>query len=232
MTTLVPERWTVSSEAGKASGVPLALFIALAANAWHRADPNDLDFLVANRINAEAHGLVWSIANVASYVASAGGVAVFTIAACAYLWHRRHDPIAVGSIAVSVGLSVLAQMATRPLVQRPAPHLAGAPKGSVAFVFPAGHAAGFGALAAIVALLIAAKRFPAQRPVGATMIVAGIGVVASFVRVLTGVHFFTDAAAGFALGVSVASIIVALLPFVDGIFAARGGSSAHLAAAK
>ena len=232
MTTLVPQRWTVSSEAGKAAGVPLALFIALAANAWHRADPNDLDVLIADRVNADSHGAVWAIANTLSYAASAGGVAVLTVAAGMYLWRRKHDVIAVATVAASVGISALLHMVTRPVIHRPGPHLADASQGSVAFVFPAGHAAGFGALATIVALLIAAKRFPVRRPGPSIAVVAAVGIVASFVRVFAGAHFFTDAAGGLALGVGVACIVAALLPFLDGTFANKRGSSGTLAAPK
>jgi hypothetical protein len=215
MAGVMSQRWTVSSEAGKAAGVPLALFVALTANAWHRDIPNQFDALIATKINAQRHGLVFSVGHALSYVASAGGAAILTLLTCAFMWHKRHDVVAVLALAGSVAIAGLVQTVSQPIVQRFGPHLSGQATVAVPWVFPAGHAAGFGALATMVALLVMAKRFPVRRPSAIIIGVTVAALVASFVRLLTGVQFMTDAAGGVALGAGVSCLAVALLPALD-----------------
>jgi membrane-associated phospholipid phosphatase len=222
MTSLMPKRWTVSSEAGKAAGVPLALFIALAANAWHRKSPNELDSLVFDKLGVDGHGVVFSVSRLLSIVLSPAGGAVLTVVATAWIWRRKRDVVSAFVLFAATGLSALVQLLAKPIVQRLRPPTMGL-TGESGYGFPSGHASGFGALATIVALLILAKRFPVSHPARAIGAALTFGFLAASDRLFVGAHYFTDVLGGLALGSGIACILITLLPFFDGIYEQMSG---------
>jgi membrane-associated phospholipid phosphatase len=222
MTSVMPKRWTVSSEAGKAAGVPLALFIALAANAWHRKSPNDIDRLLYDKLGADGHGVVFSVSRVLSVVLSPAGGAVLTVVASAWVWRRRRDVVSAFVLFAATGLSAVVQLLAKPIVRRLRPPTMGL-TGESGFGFPSGHASGFGALATVVALLILAKRFPTHRPARAVPAALIFGFLAASDRLFVGAHYFTDVLGGLALGSGIACLLIALLPFFDSIYEHMSG---------
>jgi membrane-associated phospholipid phosphatase len=222
MTSLMPKRWTVSSEAGKAAGVPLALFVALAANAWHRKSPNDIDRLLYDKLGVDGHGPVFALSRVLSVVLSPAGGAVLTVVASAWIWKRRRDVVAAFALFAATGISALVQLLAKPIVQRLRPPTMGL-TGESGFGFPSGHASGFGALATSVALLILAKRFPVSHPAKAVTAALIFGFLAASDRLFVGAHYFTDVLGGLALGSGIGCLLIALLPFLDGVYETVSG---------
>ena len=213
-----PKRWTVSSEAGKAAGVPLALFVALAANAWRVTNPNDLDKRIYEGIGANGHGAVFHSARIISSSASPVGGTILVVLAVAYMWRKRHDVVPAVALAFASGSAALLQWIAKQVIQRPRPQLTAPLTGQFGFAFPSGHAAGISALVTLLSLLILAKRLPVRRPSLAVLALASFGVLVAFTRLLVGAHYFTDAVAGLALGCAISCLVMALLPSMDRVY--------------
>jgi membrane-associated phospholipid phosphatase len=216
-----PKRWTVSSEAGKAAGVPLALFVALAASAWHIAKPTDQN--IFDRIGADGTGAVFHVAKVISYTASPLGGTILVATAAAFVWWKKRDVVATFATLIAPGLAAILQRVAKDLIKRSRPPVAASLTGQSGYGFPSGHAAGIGALVTVLSLLILAKRLSSKQP-GATIAVLGLfGVLVAFTRLLVGAHYFTDAAGGLALGAAIACLVTACLPLLDRIHGRFGG---------
>jgi membrane-associated phospholipid phosphatase len=212
-----PKRWTVSSEAGKAAGVPLALFVALAASAWHLTKPTDLDQNIYDRIGADGNGAVFHVAKVISYTASPLGGMLLVIAAAAFVWWKKRDVVATFVTLIAPGLAAVLQRVAKDLIKRPRPPFTASLTGQSGFAFPSGHAAGIGALVTVLSLLILAKRISVKQPTATITLLALFGVLVAFTRLLVGAHYFTDAAAGLALGSAIACLVTAAIPRLDRI---------------
>jgi membrane-associated phospholipid phosphatase len=224
------KRWTVSSGAGRAAGVPLALFVALAANAWRLPKPKDIDRRIADSIAVDGTTTWFHWADRLSRIASPIGGIVVMVATALYVWRRRHDVVAALGILVATTSAGLLQLAAKPIVRRPRPTLTKTLSGSFGFGFPSGHAAGYGALGSMVILLILAERFPAKRQKLTIAIVVVLTAILSMVRVFIGAHYFTDALGGLALGCGMACVVVGFMPAADHFVARRrerrnGGSA-------
>jgi membrane-associated phospholipid phosphatase len=212
------KRWTVSSEAGKAAGVPLALFVALAASAWHITKPTDLDQNIYDRIGANGNGVVFHVAKVISYTASPLGGMLLVVIAAAMVWWKKREVVATFATLVAPGIAAVLQRVAKDVVKRSRPPFTAGLTGQSGFGFPSGHAAGIGALVTVVSLLILAKRVPVKQP-GATITVLGLfGVVVAFTQLLVGANYFTDAAAGLALGAAIGCLVTAAIPRLDRIY--------------
>ncbi len=213
-----PKRWTVSSEAGKAAGVPLALFVALAASAWHLTKPTDLDQNIYDRIGANGNGGVFHVAKVISYTASPLGGMLLVVAVAAFVWWNKRDVVATFATMIAPGIAAVAQRVAKEFIKRPRPPFTARLTGQSGFGFPSGHAAGVGALVTVLSLLILAKRIAVKQP-NATITVLGLfGILVAFTRLLVGAHYFTDAAAGLALGSAIACLVTAAIPRLDRIY--------------
>jgi undecaprenyl-diphosphatase len=213
-----PKRWTVSSEAGKAAGVPLALFVALAASAWHLAKPTDLDQGIYDRIGTDGTGAVFHVAKTISYTASPLGGMLLVIAAAAFVWWRKRDVVATFATLLAPGIAAVLQRVAKDFIRRPRPPFTASLTGQSGFGFPSGHAAGIGALATVLSLLILAKRLSVKQPGATITVLALFGVLVAFARLLVGAHYFTDAAAGLALGSAIACLVTAVIPRFDRLY--------------
>jgi membrane-associated phospholipid phosphatase len=212
-----PKRWTVSSEAGKAAGVPLALFVALAASAWHITKPTDFDQGIYDRIGANGHGAVFEVAKVISYTASPLGGALLVLAAAVFVWWKKRDVVATFATLLAPGIAAIVQRVAKDLIKRQRPPFTAGLTGQSGYGFPSGHAAGIGALVTVLSLLILAKRVTVKQPSATMTVLALFGVLVAFTRLLVGAHYFTDAAAGLALGAAIACLVTAALPRFDRI---------------
>jgi membrane-associated phospholipid phosphatase len=212
------KRWTVSSEAGKAAGVPLALFVALAASAWHITKPTDLDQSIYDHIGANGHGAVFHIAKVISYSASPVGGMLLVVMAAALVWWKKRDVVATFATLLAPGTAAVLQRVVKDVVKRPRPAFTAGLTGQSGFGFPSGHAAGIGALVTVLSLLILAKRISVKQPSATITVLALFGILVAFTRLLVGAHYFTDAAAGLALGSAIACLVTAAIPRLDRIY--------------
>ena len=213
-----PKRWTVSSEAGKAAGVPLALFVALAASAWHITKPTDLDQNIYDHIGANGNGAVFHVAKVISYTASPLGGALLVMAAAAFVWWKKRNVVATFATVLAPGIAAVVQRVAKDLIKRPRPPFTASLTGQSGYGFPSGHAAGIGALVTVLSLLILAKRISVKQPNATITVLALFGVLVAFTRLLVGAHYFTDAAAGLALGSAIACLVTATIPRLDRIY--------------
>jgi membrane-associated phospholipid phosphatase len=212
------KRWTVSSEAGKAAGVPLALFVALAASAWHITKPTDLDQSIYDHIGANGNGAVFHVAKVISYTASPLGGMLLVVAAAAFVWWKKRDVVATFATLLAPGIAAVLQRVAKDVVKRSRPPFTAGLTGQSGFGFPSGHAAGIGALVTVLSLLILAKRVSVKQPTAAITVLGLFGILVAFARLLVGAHYFTDAAAGLALGAAIACLVTAAVPRLDRIY--------------
>ncbi len=212
------KRWTVSSEAGKAAGVPLALFVALAASAWHIAKPTDLDQSIYDHIGANGSGAVFHVAQVISYTASPLGGMLLVFVAAALVWWKWRDVVATFATLIAPAISAVLQRVAKDIIKRPRPPFTARLTGQSGFGFPSGHAAGIGALVTVLSLLILAKRISVKQPSATIGVLALFGVLIGFTRLLVGAHYFTDAAAGLALGAAIACLVTAAIPRLDRMY--------------
>jgi membrane-associated phospholipid phosphatase len=218
-----PKRWTVSSEAGKAAGVPLALFVALAASAWHITKPTDLDQGIYDRIGANGNGPIFHTAKVVSYSASPIGGALLVLMAAAYVWWKQRDTVAVIATLVAPGIAAVLQRVAKEVLKRPRPPYTAGLTGATGYGFPSGNAAGIGALVTMLSLLILAGRLKTQKQTVVISVLVLFGVLIAFTRLLVGAHYFTDAAAGLALGATISCVVMASLPRMDRLAVRYGG---------
>ena len=209
----------ISSEAGRAAPVPIALFVALAANSWHATTPHDLDQRVFAAINADGHGLVFRSAEVISLTASPFGGAALVAIATAVVWWRSRDVVASVAVTVAAGLAAVLQNVGKAIVQRPRPLSAQGLTGLSGYAFPSGHATGISALITVLSLLIMANRLTIHRSGRAIGALVTFGVLVSFTRLLTGAHYMTDVVGGLALGTAISCLVIAALPLADGGYA-------------
>jgi undecaprenyl-diphosphatase len=126
---------------------------------------------------------------------------VAVVALVCWLLHRRTDAVyllAVRVVSVVLGAALKAGVArARPNLAQPLAHASG-------YSFPSGHA--LGAAATYLSLALVSSY---RRPMGARLAVALAVVVALLVattRVLLGVHFPSDVAAGLVLGWAIALV--------------------------
>ena len=198
--------------------MPLALFVALAASAWHLTKPTDLDQSIYDHIGANGHGAVFHIAKVISYTASPLGGMLIVVIAAAIVWWKQRDVVATFATLLAPGIAAVLQRVAKDVVKRSRPPFTAGLTGQSGFGFPSGHAAGIGALVTVLSLLILAKRISVKQP-NATITVLGLfGILVAFTRLLVGAHYFTDAAAGLALGSAVACLVTAAIPRLDRLY--------------
>jgi membrane-associated phospholipid phosphatase len=220
-----PKRWTVSSEAGKAAGVPLAMFVALAASAWHITKPTDLDQRIYDRIDANGQGAVFHVAKVISYSASPIGGAMLVMLAAGYVWWKQRDSVATLATLGAPAIAAVLQRVAKEVIQRPRPPYTAGLTGATGYGFPSGNASGVGALVTILSLLILARRLKAKKQTASIAALGLFGMTVAFTRLLVGAHYFTDAVAGLALGATIACLVTAALPRLDRTAARYGRGS-------
>ena len=157
------------------------------------------------RVDLDAHALVLahrSLLSAARVVTHAGDPLALTLAAVAVamgLAHSGRRP-AAGYVLVARAAAVVVGFVAKEVVRRHRPLLAHPVATAVGFSFPSGHALGSAAFYASVAV-VARRSVPAAVCAAVAVV---IPVAVATTRVLLGVHFPSDVAAGLALGWAVA----------------------------
>ena len=128
-------------------------------------------------------------------------IVLATVAAAWYAWRRRSATAFAFLAVVIVGQWVTAET-VRAIVERARPALS--PRaGFSGASFPSGHSTAATACYLAIAFVMTAG-LPRRERAALIGAGAGIGVAVASTRVLLGVHWFTDAVAGVALGASIA----------------------------
>ena len=144
---------------------------------------------------------------VASWVTVAGApgvVAALGIVAAAAVWLRYRRASWAAACIVAPGLAGIVEATLKVVVARRRPVTAFL-TGEAGNGFPSGHAAGFTALACIVAFVAVAIRPRSRVVVFVGALTASVVIALS--RVLVGVHYPSDVIAGVLLGYAVADAI-------------------------
>lgn len=182
-----------------ATGVVFALVLALVAA---RVEPLlAAELAVVSTLNAALHDREAAVAALHVLTALGGRAAAWFVTGAAVVWllarRARHLAVYVavtglGAGALSVGTKAAVGRA-RPLVDVPVSTAPGAS-------FPSGHALG-STVAYGLLLLVVLPRLPARwRPV-AVVAAVGLVVAVGVTRVALGVHYPTDVAGGWLLGI-------------------------------
>jgi membrane-associated phospholipid phosphatase len=186
-------------------------FVALAVLNFHRHGASFIDTPLLHSYRAVANSRVFRVANIVTDLGAPGVVVVLGVAAALVSWFRyRSLPWALACVAApgvaGVGETLLKVLIAR---QRPATAVLTGEDGNG---FPSGHAAGFTALAFVIALAVTAGRGRRSR-FWAVAIALAASASMAVTRVLVGAHYPTDVIAGVLLGIGVAELTALLAPF-------------------
>ena len=169
-------------------------------------------------------GSIESIARVVTWVGGVIGASVVTVVAVALLWRgsRRADALFVA--AAFVGINVLVPI-LKAVYERARPDLATVPLPH-SYSFPSGHAATAVVLYGALGVLLAERASSRLRAAGwlAGAVVLALAIGAS--RVLLNVHFVSDVAAGFAVGLAWLCCCLIVRDVLRGEQGERGEASA------
>lgn len=181
--------------------VPLAVLVRLGWDPLADADRSADD--QAQRL-MRRHGTLLAWVRSASHLGDPLVVTavVATVALGCWLVHRRTDAIyllAVRAVAVVVDFLLKEGVArARPNLAQPVAHASG-------YSFPSGHALGSAATYLSLALVVGWPRPLVTRLVVAIAVL--VAIVVAVTRVLLGVHFPSDVAAGLLLGWAIALVL-------------------------
>jgi len=177
------------------------VFFALAA-AYVRggqvvAVDDDVSRWVAGNVSG---GLEW-VARVFTWLGGVAGTAVVTVVAAIVLWRasRRADAIFV-ALAV-LGITALVA-ALKAIYERARPDLGSPISLPHSYSFPSGHASTAVVLYGVLGLLAAERSRSPLRAIAWLGAAAAVAFAIGASRVLLNVHFVSDVAAGFAVGVA------------------------------
>jgi membrane-associated phospholipid phosphatase len=169
-------------------------------------------------------GSIESIARVVTWIGGVIGSSAVTVVAVVLLWRasRRADALFVA--AAFVGISVLVPI-LKAVYERARPDLATVPLPH-SYSFPSGHAATavvlYGALGVLLAERASSRLRAAGWLAGAALLALAIGTS----RVLLNVHFVSDVAAGFAVGLAWLCCCLIVRDVLRGEQGERGEASA------
>ena len=146
-------------------------------------------------------GWVEQVARVVTWFGGAIGTGVVTAAALVVLWRSNRRPDALFLAGAVGGISVLVPV-LKAVYERARPDLGTVIALPHSYSFPSGHAATavvlYGALGILLAERASSRLRAAEWLVGAALLALAIGTS----RVLLNVHFVSDVAAGFAVGLA------------------------------
>jgi undecaprenyl-diphosphatase len=167
-------------------------------------------------------GSVEQVARVVTWLGGAIGTAVVTSIAVILLWRARRRPDALFVAGAVVGITVLVAV-LKSVYERARPDLGTVIALPHSYSFPSGHAATavvlYGALGLLLAERASSRLRAAAWLAGAAVLALAIGTS----RVLLNVHFVSDVAAGFAVGLA---WLCCCLIVRDVMVGARGEASA------
>jgi undecaprenyl-diphosphatase len=174
-----------------------------------------------------ADNLPGSIESIARVVTRLGGVvvaSVVTVLAVAVLWRasRRADALFVA--AAFVGINVLVPV-LKAVYERARPDLGTVPLPH-SYSFPSGHAATAVVLYGALGVLLAERASSRLRAVGWLAGAAVLALAIGTSRVLLNVHFVSDVAAGFAVGLAWLCCCLIVRDVLRGERGERGEASA------
>ena len=146
-------------------------------------------------------GWIEQVARVVTWLGGAIGAGIVTAVALVLLWRRNRRPDALFLAGAVGGIAVLVP-ALKAVYERARPDLGSVIALPHSYSFPSGHAATavvlYGALGILLAERARSRRRAAGWLVGAALLALAIGTS----RVVLNVHFVSDVAAGFAVGLA------------------------------
>lgn len=154
------------------------------------------------------HHWIASIARVLTHLGDPLVVTVATVLLAVALWFRRARRDALFVLATRL-VALVVDTGLKDAVRRPRPVLVHPLAHAHGYSFPSGHALGSAALWATFAFLAAARGLSRR---WAIALAVAVPVVVAATRVILGVHYVTDVAAGLLLGWACAAICRRLTP--------------------
>lgn len=143
--------------------------------------------------------------------ASPAGTLMLAAIVSGAVWLRRHSVAAASVVLGSVGAAAAVTYALKVAFARARPPLVDHLVDETDYGFPSGHVTGTTALLLGATLVATNEWSRARQAVALIAPLAVIGVVAGS-RLYLGVHWFSDTAAGFAVGVGGVFLVLGLLP--------------------
>ena len=188
----------------------MAAIIGLAIRVWHHRGPIRFDQTLLHGYAPRPASPLFRLTRVLTEIGSPVAVIILAFTFAAIVWRRQRSWVKAGVCVVAPALAGVAETAGKVIVGRTRP-LTATLTGERGVGFPSGHAAGFAALALIVALSMSKPGRPRTAAVVGAVLASAL-VAAS--RVVVGAHYPTDVIAGLLLGLVIADGTWCLAPYV------------------
>ena len=169
-------------------------------------------------------GSIEWIARVVTWLGGVIGASVVTVVAVVVLWRASRRADAVFLAAAFVGINVLVAV-LKAVYERARPDLGTVPLPH-SYSFPSGHAATAVVLYGALGVLLAERASSRLRAVGWLAGAAVLALAIGTSRVLLNVHFVSDVAAGFAVGLAWLCCCLIVRDVLRGEQGERGEASA------
>jgi membrane-associated phospholipid phosphatase len=169
-------------------------------------------------------GSIESIARVVTWIGGVIGASVVTVVAVVVLWRASRRADAVFLAAAFVGIQVLVPV-LKAVYERARPVLSTVPLPH-SYSFPSGHAATAVVLYGALGVLLAERASSRLRAVGWLAGAALLALAIGTSRILLNVHFVSDVAAGFAVGLAWLCCCLIVRDVLRGEQGERGEASA------
>jgi membrane-associated phospholipid phosphatase len=151
---------------------------------------------------------IW-VAHVLSDIGNVAALVLVAVVAAVVLWRRGVRLVVAVAPGIALGIGGVAAAAGKSLVARSRPPVALHLVSETGASFPSGHATDSTALFVTLALVVAVFVF--RRPLARCACVLGSAVLSGAIgvsRLVLGVHWPTDVLAGWALGLSIALVVI------------------------
>jgi undecaprenyl-diphosphatase len=185
------------------------VFAGLTAYVGVRAPATGLDRHVRTFVLGHRKPWLNAVLEAWTWLGSTLVIVPVLLAATAYLWRGRHDVYGVAALWIALGGSMVLYQAFKAITGRARPPAAQMLTQASGYAYPSGHATQAITVWGLLAALAAADpRWRARRVpifVVAGIVVALVGVS----RVYLGVHWLTDVIAGYALGATWLTLLLA-----------------------
>jgi undecaprenyl-diphosphatase len=189
------------------AAVAIVVFAVLAILAAVHPEPFGLDRAVARAARDVRTGGVTAVMRAVSFLGSFPSISIqIAVIGGAILVIRREARPGLWLLAAALGAWLMSN-GFKALLDRPRPEPGLVDAGGAAF--PSGHATQAGAFFVMLAVVLASA-LPRPWRLPSALVAVAVGILSGLSRIYLGVHWTTDVAGGFALGLAWTCVLILL----------------------